>query len=352
MPSMRGDYALTPPTESGKIETNNTNERSKSAYSTATSFRYSTGDLKSITITDGDFWHDCLEELRFFHGDTNHTIVPTDFPHNRLLPVWVQTNLAKFLLQLGGLYSGLTFGQLFVLDELKISNFDDCSFRPICNFLRSNDEVDTSVDSRNYVSRFSHYLNDFKAWYESSNSKCPTSLGTTNPSLHSWCRVICHEVASILCGAPSPVAATNEPNLNPENIMQLSVSKFFRLFPYEDALAFEDEYIGAEDWVSSYKALEEFSIKFGTTTVPPNVDIFSNLYTWTNEMHWNLSNFAKGELCELSRQQIEKLILLGFCADRADLPNLSRSDVIWLKRFFELLRYKVVFVRQIAERTF
>jgi len=348
VPNMTGDFALTPLSKSGDIETINTSEGSKPAHSTATGFSYTTGDLRSITISDADIWHDCLEELRFFHGDTHHTIVPSDFHHNRLLPVWVQTNRAKFLLQLCGLYSGFTFGQLFVLDELKISKFDDYSFHDIYKALRQNDEfndsVDYSVNSEMSATSFSGYLRDFTNWYRSSNCRSPTSLGSTNPSLFSWCRKICHEVASILCGAPTPIATTNEAKLNPENIRRLSVSKFFCVFPYDEAaLACEDDYIGSGDWITSYKALEKFSIKFGTTKVPPNAEVDCDLSAWTNEMHRTLSNFAKGDLCELSFQQIEKLILIGFCTDRADLPNLSRSDVIWLKRFFELRRYKDLF---------
>lgn len=41
------------------------------------------------------FWDESLEELRFFQGDHNHTLVPRDFPHNIYLPIWVEIQRAR-----------------------------------------------------------------------------------------------------------------------------------------------------------------------------------------------------------------------------------------------------------------
>jgi hypothetical protein len=63
------------------------------------------------------FWDECLEELRFFHGDNNHTIIPRSFPHNKHLSLWVEIQRAKLLLQLVGISSGILGSQMLVLDD-------------------------------------------------------------------------------------------------------------------------------------------------------------------------------------------------------------------------------------------
>lgn len=89
--------------------------------------------------------------------------------------------------------------------------------------------------------------------------------------------------------------------------------------------------------------LEDFSIKYGSTHIPDWYECDRTFRMWVLALENGLSNFVKGEPCVLSTHQIEKLILIGFCKDRDSLPNLSKSDVFWLKMFVELKRHREMF---------
>ena len=109
------------------------------------------------------FWDECLEELRFFQGEHQHTIVPRDFPYNNLLPIWVEIQRAKYLLQNTGLFTGLTGSQMFALDEL---NF--CDLSPVST-------LDLILASPNRASRSYHKKKKFMGNFNAEERKSWTS---------------------------------------------------------------------------------------------------------------------------------------------------------------------------------
>lgn len=125
----------------------------------------------------------------------------------------------------------------------------------------------------------------------------------------------------------------------------LASSKFFHAFPYNDrnGLVREDEYEGSDAFDSTYLVLEDFSIKYSSTLIPDWYECDQAFRMWVGALENGLAEFVKGEPCVLSVRQIEKLILIGFCNDRAGLPNLSKGDVVWLKMFVELKRHRELF---------
>jgi hypothetical protein len=123
-------------------------------------------------------------------------------------------------------------------------------------------------------------------------------------------------------------------------ISQLSSSHFFRAFPYNgmNGSVREDEYEGAEEWWATFERLQSFSVQYGTTLIPDDYECNPSFRQWIADIQSSLLHFIKGDPCELSIRQIELLVLIGFAADREKLPNLTRSDILWLRKLAELKR--------------
>eukprot|EP00581_Thalassiosira_minuscula_P011211 CAMPEP_0183722022 /NCGR_PEP_ID=MMETSP0737-20130205/14100_1 /TAXON_ID=385413 /ORGANISM="Thalassiosira miniscula, Strain CCMP1093" /LENGTH=1794 /DNA_ID=CAMNT_0025952109 /DNA_START=293 /DNA_END=5677 /DNA_ORIENTATION=+ len=309
------------------------------------------------------FWDECLEELRFFEGEHKHTIVPRDFPHNRYLPVWVEIQRARYLLQNVGLFSGLTGWQMFVLDEL---NFCDLSSLPTVDFVLGNGAHSSNTlttpqkgigkkksgktktkDGPNSPERktWSTQANDFREWFQKLSTeekpKARELLSRANWPLYSWCWRQCNASSAALCMTPTISGI----NMSVKKLNTLASYGFFHAFPYNDrnGLVCEDDYEGCEAFDLTFQVLEDFSIKYGSTHIPDWYECDRAFRMWVLAVENGLHNFVKGEPCILSSKQIEKLILIGFCNDRDGLPNLSRSDVVWLKMFAELKRHLDLF---------
>ncbi|KAL3794050.1 hypothetical protein HJC23_008938 [Cyclotella cryptica] len=431
------------------------------------------------------FWDECLEELRFFHGDHKHTLVPRSFPYNKYLGLWVEIQRAKFLLCLVGINSGLFGAQMFILDDelnlcdlshsplaadpshvpcsdvakmgglidLSDSNPDDlyhdkaelkktpstetpplssldsgaqstsvtsrsplckcpacertfdslrkvyghfgrvhtrnsglkvktdevlfscpfCSetsapafkplkvveihvenFHPQCQLIHSSyqsspggerprafrkqkKEASPKSPPKHRKSTFKRYLSEFVNW---AHKNTPSNRSSMTKLLYLWCWRQCNEASAMLRGTPN----VDGFSMSAAKVKLLASKGFFRFFPYNDnELIREDEYEGSEKWENYFVRLQTFSISHGSTEVPEYCDISSDFRAWITEIHNSLLTFSQCGQSDLSVQQIEKLILIGFCTDRDDLPNLNRSDVIWLKNFFVLSRYQLIF---------
>ena len=189
------------------------------------------------------------------------------------------------------------------------------------------------------LSLFKRHLSEFTAWYEQHPF---LSRDTMSKELYAWCWKQCNAASALLLGTPN--IANTKLNMNVTKLKLLATNGFFRVFPYTDkTMIYEDDYEGSEDWEAAFNALQEFSISHGSTHIPDYFRYVSaDTRAWIADVHDELKSFVKGELCELSVNQIEQLILIGFCTDRSDLPNLTRSDVIWLKRFRELKQYQLM----------
>eukprot|EP00577_Skeletonema_sp_RCC1716_P003627 CAMPEP_0113417350 /NCGR_PEP_ID=MMETSP0013_2-20120614/25602_1 /TAXON_ID=2843 ORGANISM="Skeletonema costatum, Strain 1716" /NCGR_SAMPLE_ID=MMETSP0013_2 /ASSEMBLY_ACC=CAM_ASM_000158 /LENGTH=1594 /DNA_ID=CAMNT_0000304465 /DNA_START=260 /DNA_END=5040 /DNA_ORIENTATION=- /assembly_acc=CAM_ASM_000158 len=299
------------------------------------------------------FWDECMEGLRFFYDEHQHTIVPRSDPEP-IFPLWVESQRAKYLLQQDGVWSGLTPDQINALKEAKIADFstlceddddmegDENSYSPDYEEGRHGRKM--NVDSESKKSWGAH-LNDFKVWYQSlSDEEKPHAsdlLAQTDWSDYSWCWRQCHAASALLCGTPNVKGIT----MSVKKLKLLARAGFFRAFPYNgrESLVDEDDYEGNTAFDSTFHTLEDFSIKYGSTHIPDWYDCDAAFRMWISALHNGIVNFAKGDSCVLSTPQIEKLILIGFCNDRDDLSNLSRGDVIWLKNLFELKRYRDLF---------
>ena len=189
------------------------------------------------------------------------------------------------------------------------------------------------------VSLFKRHLSEFTTWYQ--QHPFP-SRDTMSKELYAWCWKQCNAASALLLGTPNIV--NTKLNMNATKLKLLATNGFFRVFPYTDkTMIYEDDYEGSEEWEAAFNALQEFSISHGSTLIPDYFRYVSaDTRAWITDVHDELKSFIKGGLCELSVQQIEQLILIGFCTDRSDLPNLTRSDVIWLKRFRELKQYQLM----------
>lgn len=296
------------------------------------------------------FWDECMEGLRFFYDEHQHTIVPRSDPEP-IFPLWVESQRAKYLLQQDGVWSGLTSDQICALNDVKIADFsglcDEDDYVGDENSSHSPEYENgrkMNVDSESKKSWGTH-LGDFKLWYQSlSDDEKPNAcelLAQTDWSDYSWCWRQCHAASALLCGTPNVKGIT----MSVKKLKLLARAGFFHAFPYNgrDGLVDEDEYEGNDAFDSTFHTLEEFSIKYGSTHVPDWYDCDTAFRMWIAALHNGIVNFAKGDACVLSTPQIEKLILIGFCNDRDNLPNLSRGDVIWLKNLFELKRYRDLF---------
>ena len=299
------------------------------------------------------FWDECMEGLRFFYDEHQHTIVPRSDPEP-IFPLWVESQRAKYLLQQDGVWSGLTTDQINALKEVKIADFsalceddddmegDENSYGPDYEDGRNGRKM--NVDSESKKSWGAH-LNDFKVWYESlSEEEKPYAsdlLAQTDWSDYSWCWRQCHAASALLCGTPNVKGIT----MSVKKLKLLARAGFFHAFPYNgrNGLVDEDDYEGNASFDSTFHTLEDFSIKYGSTHIPDWYDCDAAFRMWISALHNGIVNFAKGDACVLSTPQIEKLILIGFCNDRDNLSNLSRGDVIWLKNLFELKRYRDLF---------
>lgn len=189
------------------------------------------------------------------------------------------------------------------------------------------------------VSLFKKHLSEFIAWYQQHPSP---SRETMSKELYVWCWKQCNLASALLLGSPN--VGNVKSTMNATKMQLLATNGFFRAFSYTDkTMVYEDDYEGSEEWEMSFNSLQAFSITQGTTIVPEYFHyIGADTRAWISDVHDELRAFTKGEHCELSIQQIEQLILIGFCIDRSDLPNLTRSDVVWLKRFRELKQYQLV----------
>lgn len=301
------------------------------------------------------FWDECLEELRFFQGENHHTFVPRDFPHSFYLSLWVEIQRAKYLLQSMGLFCGLQGAQMLVLDELSLC---DLSSLPTVGTLlkadgraiidraivissprndnagKENGNGKTNKEKNIWYTNF----NSFKTWYQSmpseDKSKACELLPRLNWPLYSWCWRQFNAASAILCGTPSVLGVKMSVN----KLGTLSSSGFFHAFPYNErksALVCEDEYEGCEAFDSTLELLEEISIKYGSSHIPDWYECDKALRMWVMALETSVASLVKGGQCVLSVQQIEKLILIGFCRDRDGLPNLSMGDVVWLKMLQE-----------------
>ncbi|KAL3815518.1 hypothetical protein ACHAXA_007374 [Cyclostephanos tholiformis] len=307
--------------------------------------------------TNSLFWDECLEELRFFEGEHQRTLVPRDFPHNSYLSIWVEIQRAKYLLQSIGLFSGLTGAQMFILDELGVC---DLSSLPTASALlkvdnriildgslaRSTPFTGTVIKGCAELTNrdgerksWSTNLEIFKEWFQNltsgDQSKAYAVLPRLNWPLYSWCWRQCNASSAILCGTPNIVGV----NMSVKKLGTLSSSGFFRAFPYNDrksGLVCEDDYEGSEAFDSTFELLEEISIKCGTTHIPDWYECDEALRMWVSALERSISSLVKGGPCVLSAWQIEKLIVIGFCRDRDELPNLSSGDVVFLKMLQEL----------------
>jgi hypothetical protein len=184
---------------------------------------------------------------------------------------------------------------------------------------------------------FKKHLNNFVNWHQ--QHPFP-SRDTMSKDLYSWCWRQCNGASALLLGTPN----VNTVKMTATKLKLLATNGFFRTFPYTDKeLVCENEYEGSGEWDEAFEEVEHFSMKHGSTHIPRDYNCSPATRTWIMNMSGDLNSFIKGEHCELSIQQIEKLILIGFCNDRAGLPNLTRSDVIWLKRYRELRQYQSLF---------
>ena len=319
------------------------------------------------------FWDECLEELRFFQGEHGHTLVPRDFPYNSCLPVWVELQRAKYLLQKIGVYSGLTGAQILVLDELDLC---DLSSIPIADkLLKTDDNSSTQIglktplasgnigkksgmikssgkgsslkSSPSKKKSWSTRVSEFKEWYDSLSPEdkpnASALLPRLNWPLYSWCWRQCNASSAVLRETPN---IQGMKTMSLKKLDTLSSVGFFHAFPYNgrnNGLVCEDDYEGSDAFVSTFQILEDFSIKYSDTVLPGWYECDEAFRMWVSALENGLSSFARGEPCVLTAQQIEKLILIGFCNDRNGLPDLSRRDVVWLKMFAELKRHQVLF---------
>mmetsp|Transcript_13540 Transcript_13540/g.29082 ORF Transcript_13540/g.29082 Transcript_13540/m.29082 type:complete len:1875 (-) Transcript_13540:137-5761(-) len=327
---------------------------------------YSLASQHSSRHSNSLFWDESLEELRFFHGEHQHTLVPRDFPHNPYLPIWVELQRAKYLLQSIGIFSGLMGWQMLVLgDELNLCDLS--SLPSVDTILANSDALDSGVsktsqkgsgnkkggknktkEESNLPERktWSTHVNDFKEWFQKlspeDKPKASELLPRANWSLYSWCWRQCNASSAILCMTPNVGGI----NMSVKKLNILASANFFHAFPYNDrnaGLVCEDDYESCEAFDSTFRVLENFSIKYGTTHIPDWYDCDRAFRMWVSALMNGLSNFVKGEPCVLSTRQIEQLILIGFCNDRPGLPNLSKGDVVWLKMFVEFKRHQGLF---------
>jgi hypothetical protein len=298
------------------------------------------------------FWDECMEGLRFFYDEHQHTIVPRSDPEP-IFPLWVESQRAKYILQQDGVWTGLTTDQVRALTDVKIADYselceedddgegDENSYSPEYENVSGRK---MNVDSESKKS-WSAHLSDFKYWYESlTEEEKPHAcdlLAHDDWSDYSWCWRQCHAASALLCGTPNLKGVT----MSVKKLKLLARAGFFHVFPYngDECLVDEDDYEGNDSFYSTFQTLEEFSIKYGSTHIPDWYDCDAAFRMWIAALHNGIANFSKGDACVLSTPQIEKLILIGFCNDRDDLPNLSRGDVIWLKNLFELKRYRDLF---------
>jgi len=193
---------------------------------------------------------------------------------------------------------------------------------------------------------WSTHVNDFKEWFQKlspeDKPKASELLPRANWSLYSWCWRQCNASSAILCMTPNVGGI----NMSVKKLNILASANFFHAFPYNDrnaGLVCEDDYESCEAFDSTFRVLENFSIKYGTTHIPDWYDCDRAFRMWVSALMNGLSNFVKGEPCVLSTRQIEQLILIGFCNDRPGLPNLSKGDVVWLKMFVEFKRHQGLF---------
>lgn len=310
------------------------------------------------------FWDECLEELRFFQGDNHHTFVPRDFPYSFYLSIWVEIQRAKYLLQSIGLFSGLSGAQMLVLDELNLCDLSSLSTNMAllkAERLAISDSAIVKSTSRKVITEkengrvktmegqrklWSTNFDLFKAWYQSLSSedraKAWELLPRQNWPLYTWCWRQCNAASAILCGTPSVLGV----RMSVKKLSTLSSSEFFHAFPYTDKysrLVCEDDYEGCEAFDSTLELLEEISIKYGSSHIPDWYACDQALRMWVMALETSVSSLVKGGPCVLSVQQIEKLILIGFCRDREGLPNLSRGDLIWLKMLQEFKSHVELF---------
>lgn len=189
------------------------------------------------------------------------------------------------------------------------------------------------------ASLFKRHLSEFCDWHK--QNPFP-NRDTMSKELYLWCWKQCNGAAALLLGCPN--VPNTKLSMNAAKLKMLASANFFRIFSYTDKrMVYEDDYEGSEEWEVAFKALEAFSINHGSTHVPDYFHyVDADTRAWISDMHEELRCFVKGEHCELSVHQIEQLILIGFCTDRRDLPNLTRSDVIWLKRLRELKQYQLM----------
>jgi hypothetical protein len=184
---------------------------------------------------------------------------------------------------------------------------------------------------------FKRHLTDFVTWFQQHPLPRHDSM---NKELYSWCWRQCNGTAALLVGTPRVSGV----KMNASKIKVLASNGFFRTFSYHDEkFVCEDEYEGSEEWDAAFNTVQGFSVSYGSTQIPEYHHCSPATRTWIADTHKDLLRFTRGQHCELSIHQIEKLILIGFCKDRSDLPNLTRSDVIWLKRFRELKQYQLLF---------
>ncbi|EJK51282.1 hypothetical protein THAOC_29558 [Thalassiosira oceanica] len=296
------------------------------------------------------FWDESLEELRFYNGANRTTVVPRNFPYNSCLPVWVEIQRARYLLQCTGISAGLTGCQVLVLgDEL---NFGDISSIPVTTSLLSpnvkSDAFKSNMTSKDATDKnsWSSRINHFKSWYfglsDREKLKAPELLRQSNFALYSWCWRQCNASASLLNGTPSLQGTF----VDTIKIGQLASSGFFRAFPTDEGrsgLVPEDDYDGRGAFDATFQVLEDFSVKYGSTVIPDWFECDRAFRMWVASLEEGMKCFTRGEPCILSTSQIERLILIGFCNDRPGLPNLSRSDVVFLKMLTELKRHKDLF---------
>ncbi|KAL7552957.1 hypothetical protein ACHAWF_016193 [Thalassiosira exigua] len=311
------------------------------------------------------FWDECLEELRFFHGEHGHTLVPRNFPYNSCLSVWVEIQRARYLLQHLGLFSGLTGSQMLVLEQLNICDLNSLSTHNGIlakggdlgsNELKTPEKGSGSKRGGKTKTKespsgspekklWSNHLADFRQWYDrlspEDRLKATELLPRANWQLYSWCWRQCNAAAALLCLTPNLVGV----KMSAKKLSALAAASFFHGFPYNerDGLIHEDDYEGSEAFDSTFKVLEDLSIKHGSTLIPSWYDCDEAFRSWVTALEKGMAGFVRGEPCILSARQIEKLILIGFCIDRPGLPNLSKGDVVWLKMLVELKRLHELF---------
>jgi len=316
------------------------------------------GEEYSSRLSNSLFWDECLEELRFFQDEHGHTVVSRDFPFNSYLSLWVEIQRAKYLLQKIGLATDLTGAQMLVLDELNIC---DLSLVPTVDKTLKSDARATgpplhitttpqkSNSGKNSKSKnsWTSRVGEFKEWFATlspeDKSKASTLLPRFNKPLYSWCWRQCNATSAVLCETP------NIPGMNTISVKRmksLSLAGFYQAFPYNDrkiGLVCEDDYEGSDAFDSTFQILEDFSIKYCSTLLPSWYDCDEAFRMWVSALENGVTSFVRGEPCVLSAQQIERLVLIGFCNDREGLPNLTRGDVVWLKMFSELKRHQRLF---------